>query len=227
MKLDNASLIILTHLFSLRKINFEELDVLTKERCEKILNSIDTDSSSFFSNIYFSDKYKGIIILQLIELGTDVSAIFDFLDWKGFEIVVSAIFDKLGYTVQTNFRFKDEFTRYEIDVLAFKLPYLFLIDCKHYKNPSTTIMKKATIMQKKRTEVLLEVFPILYNELISKLLLPLKRKIHLFPLIISWKNQEIQFHENIPIVAFSKLSGFLQEIDEFRYNLFHLSFKLE
>ncbi len=227
MKLDEASHLILCHIFNTKNVELDDFTTTNKERCEKILNSLNFDLSSFFKEISFSDKTKGEIILRLIESGTDIRAIFEFLDWKGFEIIISTIFDKIGYTVQSNFRYKDESTKYEIDVLAFKFPYLFVIDCKHYKHPSPTVMKEAVIKQKERTEVLLEMFPILYEELISKLLLPIKRQIYLYPLIISWRNQEVQFHQNIPIVAFSKLSGFLQEIDEFRFNLFHLSLELD
>ncbi|MCE7742135.1 MAG: restriction endonuclease [Candidatus Heimdallarchaeota archaeon] len=227
MKLDEASNLILSHLFRTKEIKLEQLTVLVKEKCEMILSSLDIDLASFFNNSEFSDKTKGMIILRLIEYGSNLGAISEFLDWKGFEIIISAIFDKMDYTVQTNFRFKDEFTKYEIDVLAFKFPYLFVIDCKHYKNPTSSSMKTAAIKQKERTEVLLEMFPILYEELVSKLLLPIKRKILLYPIIISWRDHDIQFHQNTPIVAFSQLSGFLQEMDEFRFNLFHLSLELD
>jgi len=227
VKLDEASQLILNHLFGTKEIKLEQVSVDIKEKCDRILSALDIDLVSFTKDSDFSDKTKGMILLRLVENGSNLGALLEFLDWKGFEVIISAIFDEMDYTVQTNFRFKDEFTKYEIDVLAFKFPYLFVIDCKHYKNPTSSSMKSATIKQKERTEVLLEVFPILYEELVSKLLLPIKRKIHLYPIIISWRNHDIQFHQDIPIVAFSQLSGFLQEIDEFRFNLFHLTLELD
>ncbi len=227
MKLDEASKVILKHLFTSTKIDVKKLSSFVIERCEKLLSYFELDLNGFLSTSDFSDQKKGELILHLIELGVDIDSIFEFLDWKGFELIITAIFDKMGYTVQMNFRFKDEFTKYEIDVLAFKFPYLFIIDCKHYKTPNSSIMKNAAIKQKERTEVLLEMFPILYDNLVSKLQLPIKRQILLYPMIISWRNHEIQYHQTIPIVAYSQLSGFLQEIDEFRFNLFHLSLELD
>ena len=227
MKLDEASRVILSHIFSTKEIALDKLDITTKQKCENIFSSLGYDISSFFNHKEFSDHLKGDIMLKLVEKGTDISSIFAYLDWKGFEIIISSIFDKLGFTILYNFRFKDEFTKYEIDVLAFKFPYLFIIDCKHYKNPTSSIMKSAAIKQKERAEVLLDVFPILYDELVSKLNLPIKRQIYLYPLLISWRNHDIQFYQNVPIVAFSQLSGFLQEIDEFRFNLFYLPIKID
>ena len=87
-------------------------------------------------------------------------------------------------------------------------------------------MKDAVIKQRERTEVLIEVFPISSQELISKLSLPIHREIFLYPLIISWKDHNLQFYDNVPIVPFNHLQGFLQEIDEYRFNLYHLSLKL-
>lgn len=227
MRLDIVSDIILSHLFSTREINFDELGYAVKEKCNQILSSLDSDIYTFSLQKEFSDQTKGNIMLKLIENGINIQAMFEFLDWKGFEIIIAAIFDKMDFTVLTNFHFKDEITKYEIDVLAFKFPYLFLIDCKHYKTPNQSIMKTATLKQKERTEVLIEVFPILYDELVSKLHLPIKRQIFLYPLIISWRNHEIQYYHEVPIIAFSQLSGFLHEIDEFRFNLFHLPLELD
>jgi hypothetical protein len=204
-----------------------KLSNLSKKKCENIVSSFGLTFEQFSKQVDFSDEFKGQVIFQLVERGIKIEAILDLLDWKGFEFIVSSVFDKMGYTVQQNFRFKDEFTKYEVDVLAFQYPYLFLIDCKHYKTPNKSNMKDAADKQKERTEVLLEMFPILFDELMSNLHLPIKRKIHLYPMIISWRNHEIQFHQNIPVVAFSQLSGFIQEIDEIRFNLFHLTLELD
>ncbi len=221
--MDNSIVAILNHIFNRNKVDVANLKVVDKDKCTSILTSLNYSLEEFFNRIDFTDEEKGQILLSLLMQDTSVRSIIEFLDWKGFENVITALFDELGFSVLSNFRFKDEFTKYEIDVLAFKYPYLFLIDCKHYKHPSSSIMKDAAVKQKERTEVLFEIFPILSEELISKLALPLKREVKLYPLIISWRNHNIQFSSDIPIIPFNQLSGFLQEIDEFRDGLFYIS----
>ncbi|MFW9851991.1 MAG: hypothetical protein ACFFDS_03560, partial [Candidatus Thorarchaeota archaeon] len=141
--------------------------------------------------------------------------------------IIATVFDQMDFTVLTNFRFKDEFTRYEIDVLAFKYPYLFIIDCKYHQKASSSMFNDAAYKQKKRAEILLEMFPILSDELIRKLSLPLKRKIHIIPLVISWRDHAVQFQQDVAILPYQQLPGFLQEIDEYRDNLYRLNLFLE
>ena len=220
--MDDSTAMILNHMFKNKKIDATNISVLDKDRCKTKLASWNYSYEEFFKRRDFTDEDKGKILLSLLLEGVSVKSIFEFLDWKGFEIIITSLFDELGYSVLSNFRFKDEFTRYEIDVIAFNYPYLFLIDCKYYSNPSSSIMKDAALKQKERTEVIYEMFPILSRELIKKLALPLKREFRLYPLIISWKDHNIQFSSGVPVIPFNKLSGFLQEIDEYRDGLFNI-----
>lgn len=218
--MDNSIVTILNHMFNRNEVDVANLKAVQKDRYISLLTSLNYSLEEFFNKIDFTDEEKGQILLSLLMQGISVKNILELIDWKGFENVITALFDELGYSVLSNFRFKDEFTKYEIDVLAFKYPYLFLIDCKYYRHPSSSIMKDAAVKQKERTEVLYEIFPILSEELISKLALPLKREVKLYPLILSWRDHNIQFSSKIPIIPFNQLSGFLQEIDEFRDGLF-------
>ena len=154
----------------------------------------------------------------------NTSKLITYLNWKNFEDLIAIIFDKAGHTVIENFRFKDEYTRFEIDVLSYKFPYIFAIDCKYHKNRASSPMKSAAIAQMNRVESLIESFPVISESLIKQLHLPIKRLIFVVPLIISWGNHNIHLVENIPIVSFNRLSGFLQDIDEFREDI--ISFEL-
>jgi hypothetical protein len=209
-------------MFNRKKVDVVTISAIDKDKCEKKLASWNYKTEDFFEKSDFSDKEKGKILLTLLLDGVSPKSIFEFLEWKDFEIIISALFDEMGYSVLSNFRFKDEFTRYEIDVIAFNFPYLFLIDCKYYRHPSPSMMRDAASKQIERTEVIYEMFPVLSEELIKKLTLPLKRELKLYPLIISWKDHNIQFASDIPIIPFNQLSGFLQEIDELREGLFNI-----
>ncbi|MCK5408652.1 MAG: NERD domain-containing protein, partial [Candidatus Heimdallarchaeota archaeon] len=131
-----------------------------KFKCQMILLSTNYSLDEFFSKTEFSENEKGKIIYTLLKQGKNASLILEKLDWKGFEHIISTIFDENNYSVLTNFRFKDEFTKYEIDLLAFKYPYLFAIDCKRHSTGSSSFLKNSAEKQKERVEILYEQFPI-------------------------------------------------------------------
>ncbi len=226
MILDTVTSSILDHLFKNKKINYSQFSDVEKQKCLSILLPLDITIENFFQNSTFSDSDRGQILFNLMKQDVDILALGEHLDWKKFELFISTIFNQVNYTVLTNFRFKDELTKYEIDVIAFKLPYIFVIDCKFYRIMTSSLIKDAVEKQRERVEALVESFPILSDELTKKLLLPIKRKLFLFPILISWRDHNIQFYQNIPIVPYNQLSGFLQEIDENRENLFYLNIRL-
>ena len=226
LRIDSAARAILLHLFQKQIINISKLTEMEKTRCSEFLQKLGYSLKEFASTDYFSRDEQSQAIFNLIKEGIDASAINELLDWKKFEQVISHIFNELKYMVLTNFRFKDEITRYEIDVIAYNYPYIFLIDCKYYKTISSAVLKEAVKKQKERTEVIVEVFSLLADELIKKLQLPLKRKLFLIPVIISWKSHELQFYEDVPIISYNQLNGFLNEVDEFRDSMFHRTINL-
>ncbi len=223
MKLDTVTRIILNHILQKDVLKTTKFSRNEKFKCQMILQSINYSLDEFFNKTAFSENEKGKIVYALLKHGRDSSPIMEKLDWKSFEHIISTIFDENNYSVMTNFRFKDEFTKYEIDLLAFKFPYLFAIDCKRHSTGSSSFLKNSAEKQKERVEVLFEQFPIISEDLISNLALPIKRKIIFLPLIVSWRAYNLQFYSEIPIVSYSHLSGFLQEIDEYRDVMFNLS----
>jgi len=225
--LDNVTRSILLHLFRNKKINVQLFSAAEKKKCSSILKPLDCSLEDFFQKSKFSEEEQGNLLYELLKLNIDILAIGQLLDWKKFEIFISTIFNRENYSVLTNFRFKDEITKYETDVISFKFPYIFVIDCKYYKNMSLSVLENAVEKQKERVEALFEIFPIISNELISKLQLPLKRRLFLFPVIISWRDHQIQFLQNVPIIPYKQLSGFLQEIDENREKMFYLNILLD
>jgi len=223
LRLDTVTRIILDHILEKDELDITKFSQNEKFKCQMILQSINYSLDEFFNTTKFSVNEKGKIVYTLLKQGKNASLIMEKLDWKGFENIIGTIFSASNYSVMTNFRFKDEFTRYEIDLLAFKFPYLFAIDCKHHNTGSSSFLKNSAEKQKERVEILFEQFPIILEDLISKLTLPIKRKILLFPLIVSWRTYNLQFYSDIPIVSYNHLSGFLQEIDEYRDAMFSLS----
>ncbi len=227
MRLDTVTRIILDHILEKDEFDIPKFSQNEKFKCQMILQSINYSLDEFFNTTKFSETEKGKIVYTLLKQGKSATLIMEKLDWKGFEHIISTIFDESNYSVMTNFRFKDEFTKYEIDLLAFKFPYLFAIDCKRHNTGSSSFLKNSAEKQKERVEILFEQFPIILEDLISNLTLPIKRKILLFPLIVSWRTYSLQFYSEIPIVSYDHLSGFLQEIDEYRDVMFSLSLMVD
>ena len=227
MRLDSVTREILFHVFQKEEMKISKLTNNELERLTIILEQLGYTIKTFSEIKEFSETEKGMIIFHFLKKGIEISKISQMIDWKKFELIISHIFNELSYTVLTNFRFKDEFTKYEIDVIAFKYPYVFLIDCKYYKLISSTNLKEAAEKQKDRTEILIEMFPIISDELVKNLTLPLKRQLLFFPIIISWRQPNLQIYQDVPIVPYNQLSGFLDEIDELRDSLFHLAIELD
>ena len=227
LQINSSIRIILFHVFKKEKIVLSKLSSIEKEKIRAIIEPLNFTLDSFFFRKEFSEKEEREIISEIIKSGIDALSIGRILDWKQFENIIATIFDQMDFTVITNFRFKDEFTRYEVDVIAFRFPYLFIIDCKYHQKASSSMLKDAAEKQKGRAEILVEMFPILSDELIRNLSLPLKRKLLIIPLVISWRDHTVQFHQNIAILPYQQLPGFLQEIDEYRENLYRLNLYLD
>lgn len=216
MRLALAIKAILFHLFQLNEVNFDNLTLYEKEKCSSLLEKAGYSIESFFSQQIFQISEKSNLILVLLKNGVDINHFIEFIDWQVFEQIIALIFSELDYTYITNYRFKDEFNKFEIDVLVFKFPYLFVIDCKFHKQTSSSFLIDAAKKQNERVESLIESFPIISNDLIIKLGLPIQRPLQIIPLIISWKTQTTYFQNHIPIVSYDQILGFVREIDEYR-----------
>ncbi|MHA1305196.1 MAG: hypothetical protein ACTSQE_06310 [Candidatus Heimdallarchaeaceae archaeon] len=222
MKLDLVSKTLLDFLFSSKDLDFSKFSKLEEVKFTKILDSSGIKNKEYLMKQELTKEEKGRILLNLILQEKKPSRIFQELEWHHFELVIATIFSEIGYTTLSNYRFKDEFKRYEIDIIAYNFPYIFFIDCKFNKSASDSYYMQASTKQKERLEAIIDFFPEISEDLIKKLSLPVKQRLSAFPLIIAWKEQPILFHDGVAIIPFNKLSGFIREIDILRYDLFHL-----
>lgn len=60
----------------------------------------------------------------------------------------------------------------------------------------------------------------------TKLGLPIRNKVKLIALVVSWKNVSVKIFNGVPIVPLFKLPGFLREIDEFEDKIYKFSFSI-
>ena len=135
--------------------------------------------------------------LFAIKLGADVESVSEYLTWQDFESITGLILEKKDFDVTKNLILTKP--RMEIDVVGTKMDIALLIDCKHWKTMSKSVL----------------------NEIVKKQVERVKRYVadenmSALPVIVTLHQEEIQFIENVPIVPIMKLSSFL---DEFVGNL--------
>jgi len=132
-----------------------------------------------------------------INLGATVEDVSEYLTWRDFESLTGLILEEKDFDVTKNLILTKP--RMEIDVVGTKMDIALLIDCKHWKTMSKSVLNDIVKKQVERVKRYVA------DENMSAL-----------PVIVTLHQEEIQFVENVPIVPIMKLSSFL---DEFVGNL--------
>jgi len=150
----------------------------------------------------------------------DFDKIINELIWQEFELLTTIVGDEFGYIAKTGLNFSTEDRKYQIDVILKANPYVLFIDCKHYGGTGKkSVLKKAAEEQITRVEAVKENFA----ELQEKISIKGWKKIVLIPMVVTWLDDEIFFHEFVPVVPFTKLRSFFQNF----YLYFEDIFKIE
>ena len=132
-----------------------------------------------------------------INLGATIEDVSEYLTWRDFESLTGLILEEKDFDVTKNLILTKP--RMEIDVVGTKMDIALLIDCKHWKTMSKSVLNDIVKKQVERVKRYVT------DENMSAL-----------PVIVTLHQEEIQFVENVPIVPIMKLSSFL---DEFVGNL--------
>jgi len=132
-----------------------------------------------------------------INLGATIEDVSEYLTWRDFESLTGLILEEKDFDVTKNLILTKP--RMEIDVVGTKMDIALLIDCKHWKTMSKSVLNDIVKKQVERVKRYVA------DENMSGL-----------PVIVTLHQEEIQFVENVPIVPIMKLSSFL---DEFVGNL--------
>ena len=135
--------------------------------------------------------------LFAINLGATIEDVSEYLTWRDFESLTGLILEEKDFDVTKNLILTKP--RMEIDVVGTKMDIALLIDCKHWKTMSKSVLNDIVKKQVERVKRYVA------DENMSAL-----------PVIVTLHQEEIQFVENVPIVPIMKLSSFL---DEFVGNL--------
>ena len=160
-----------------------------------IKNSIGTKQNGSY---YFEDGDKLKIAVTLLENGFPIDEISVALDWIDFEGLTAEILSSKDFAVIKNMILTKP--RKEIDVIGVRLGIAILIDCKHWKQYSTSSLTTAVKKQIERTK-----------QYVAK-----TQGAIAVPVIVTLYQDKINFIESVPIVPIFQFSSF---IDEFYGNI--------
>jgi len=163
------------------------------------------------------------LAVHAIELGGDVERVSGFLDWKEFENIAAIAFERNGYSVARNLRFKHAGRRWEMDIIACKKPIVACVDCKHWHHgmyPSA--IRRAVKEQVERTCALAESMP----KLTEKIDCASWNRVKLLPAVLSLTAVRSKFYNKVPIVPVLQLQDFLNQLPAYVDSLKHFSKRL-
>jgi len=136
--------------------------------------------------------------LLAIKTGMPIKEASRSVDWKDFEGLVAEILESKNFEVLRNFRMKKP--TMEIDVVGIHLSTAVLVDCKHWKRMSNSVLEKIVLRQIDRVKH----YVATTNEVVAA------------PVIVTLYQEETRFVNRVPIVPIIQFSSF---IDEFYGNL--------
>lgn len=185
---------------------------------------IDTLDLQLQGDLKITPHMKLLAAKQLLLLNFDIEEILELSTWKDFESFIEEILKEHDFTTAKNIRFREAITNklFEIDVLAVSYNFGFAIDCKKWKHRAgkRSSLRKAALMQKKRTIALKNIRDkFLKIDIINEIN---KKNLKIFPLIVTWANEDIDIIEGIPIVPVSKFNQYILKFDEFSDYLFSI-----
>lgn len=115
-------------------------------------------------------------------------------DWRSFEQLISEVLELHNYSTHWNVNLTINKVRRQFDIIASKGSTALLIDCKKWNNKKSKVaaLKNAVLKHKERCAF--------YAELFQK---------ELIPIIITYCEEPIFYHEGVYIVPLHKLNDFI------------------
>jgi len=187
----------------------------TAKVSESIINSVVQKLSQadlikeYQGLIEASSAQRVKIAVAAIAVGADFERICALLSWAEFEDIVAEAFEANSYSVLRNFHFKQDSKRWEIDILAFKKPFIICVDCKHWRRGwRRAAVAKAVEAQTQRAEALSQVLLIYFQ----KIKLQDFGTAKLIPVVMSLTFGPYKFYDDVPIVPVLQIQDFINEL---------------
>lgn len=192
---------------------------------KNLLKKLQNDGLLYLQNeVIEADGLKRLkLAVRVIKLGADLERVSGFLDWKEFENIAVIAFERNGYSVKKNLRFKHAGRRWEIDIVGCKKPVVVCVDCKHWHHgmyPSA--IRRIVEEQVERTSALAESL----SRLAEKIKCTSWSRVKLIPAVISLITTRSKFYNRVPIVPVLQLQDFINQLPAYVNTLKHFSKRL-
>jgi len=172
-------------------------------------------------NVVEADALQRLkLAVHAIHLGADIESVSGLLQWKEFESMAAVAFERNGYSVKKNFRFKHAGQRWEMDIVGCKRPIALCMDCKHWQRglyPSA--LRKIVEEQVERTYALAESL----SSLFGRVECASWDRVKLVPAVLSLVTGRFKFYNDVPIVPVLQLQDFLSQLPAFVESLKHFT----
>jgi Holliday junction resolvase-like predicted endonuclease len=193
---------------------------LPSESVENLLRKLQNERLIYLQKeIVEADSLQRLkLAVRTIGLGADIENVSGFLQWKEFEGIAAFAFERNGYGVRRNLRFKYAGRRWEIDVVGFKQPIAVCIDCKHWHHGmSPSALKRIVEKQAQRTSALAESLPnpAVKAEFVSW------NHVKFIPAVLSLVAGSFKFCDDVPIIPVLQLQDFLSQLPVYADSLKH------
>lgn len=217
---------LITSILKLTKNESISIEIVRKDAkisstiAENLLEKLQNDRLVYLQNkvITVDGLNRLKLAVHAIQLGADVERVSGFLDWKEFENIAAVAFERNGYSVKNNLRFKHAGRKWEIDIVGCKKPIVVCVDCKHWHHgmyPSA--IRRIVKEQVERTSALTESLP----ELAEKIGCASWSKVKLVPVILCFITVRFKFYGEVPVVPVLQLQDFISQLPAYVDSLKH------
>ena len=163
----------------------------------------------FHNNLLEADSFQRLrLAVYAVQLGADLEYVCSFLGWREFERVAVMAFERNGYEVVENLRFKHAARKWEIDVVGLKKPLVVCVDCKHWrKGLYPSALKKIVERQVERTFAFAESM-----NAFERFSFAAWGRVKFVPAVLSLIPSRFKFYSGVPVVPIFQLQDFLSQL---------------
>jgi Holliday junction resolvase-like predicted endonuclease len=193
---------------------------IPQQIAEKLLRKLQNDGLiNVQKNLVEANSLQRLkLAVHAINLGADIENVSSFLQWQEFENMAAVAFERNGYSVMKNLRFKHAGRRLEIDIVGCRKPIAICVDCKHWhRGLHPSALKRIVEEQVERTFALAESLPSLFG----KIEFASWDNVKLVPAVLSLVTGRFKFYDDVPIVAVLQLQDFLSQLPAYADSLKH------
>lgn len=193
---------------------------ITSQTAEKLLRKLQSDGLIYLrKDVVEADSLQRLkLAVYALQSGADLESVSSFLQWREFEDMAAVAFERNGYKVYKNVRFKHAGRRWEIDIVGCRKPIIACLDCKHWHHGMyPSVLKKIVEEQVERTFAFAESLP---NPSV-KIECVSWNSVKFVPAVLSLVAGRFKFYDDVPIVPILQLQDFLNQLPAYADSLKH------